>query len=121
LEITTEKKAIITAEEAKRIALDLVDGEIVKFELDDYDDLFEKDDDDNPEYEVKIIANGFKYEIEIDAVTGKVLEFEKDDLDDRYDDDDDRDDKKISVNTNKSNNTTKNVNKYDKGSKKEMN
>lgn len=72
---------------AKEIALGLVDGEIVKFELDDFDD----DGDDDPEYEIKIIANGFKYEIELDAYTGKLVGFDKDDIDDddMYDDDDD--------------------------------
>lgn len=59
---------------AKEIALDLVKGEIVEFKLDDYDD----DGDDDTEYEIKIIANGYKYEIEIDAYTGKVTEFERD-------------------------------------------
>ena len=77
----------IGEKKAKEIALGLVKGEIVKFELDDVYD----DDDDNPEYEIDIIANGFKYEIELDAYTGRVLEFERDD--------DYRDDsKKININ-----------------------
>lgn len=70
---------IISREEAKNIALGLVNGTIVEFELDE--------DDGRQEYEIEIIANGIEYEIEIDASTGKVLEFESDDYDD-----DDRDD-----------------------------
>lgn len=88
---TKETKRVYTEfigeAKAKEIALGLVKGEIVKFELDDIYD----DDDDNPEYEIDIIANGFKYEIELDAYTGRVLEFERDD--------DYRDDsKKININ-----------------------
>lgn len=64
---------MISEVEAREIALGLVKGEIVEFKLDDYDD-----DDYDAEYEIKIIADGYKYEIEIDAYTGKVLEFEKD-------------------------------------------
>ena len=94
-EAVKDYKEFIGIEKAKEIALKLVDGngEIVKFKLDDVYD----DDDDNPEYEIEIAADGYEYEIEIDAYTGEVLEFEKDnddddkdDLDDdRYDDEDD--------------------------------
>lgn len=80
-----EYKGFIGEAKAKEIALGLINGRIVEFELDDTDD----DGDDNPEYEIKIVANGYKYEIELDAYTGRVLEFEKDD-----DDDDDKDDRK---------------------------
>lgn len=41
---------------------------------------FELEYDDDPEYKIEIIANGYEYDIEIDGYTGKVLEFEKDDL-----------------------------------------
>lgn len=68
----------ISKEEATKIALDLVNGEIVKIELDDL-----RDDDDTPEYEIKIMKDGVKYEIEIDAYTGRVKEFESDN-DDNY-------------------------------------
>lgn len=68
------KRKIISADEAKKIALDMVNGRIVEFEL-DYDD----DDDDDAEYEIKIVANGKEYEFEIDAYTGEILEFEIDD------------------------------------------
>jgi len=77
-------KPIITEEAAKSIATDLVHGKIIAFELDN--------DDDDPEYEIKITANGKKYEIEIDAYTGKVLEFEHKDDDDHDGDEDDGDD-----------------------------
>lgn len=88
---------IITVEKAKEIALELVDGEIVKFKLDkDVDDL---------KYEIEIIskANGKKYEIEIDAYTGKVLKFE-------IDNDDDKDDDKEVENDNKDNKNIKHNN-----------
>lgn len=86
-QLISSKTEFISEAKAREIALGLVKGEIVKFELDDIDD-----DDDRPDYEIDIISNGAKYEIEIDAYTGKVLEFEKDDMDD---DDDKRDDSKI--------------------------
>ncbi|NLY46152.1 MAG: hypothetical protein GX053_09225 [Tissierella sp.] len=68
-----KSETLIGEAKARKIALELVNGEIVEFKLNDYDD-----GDDDTEYEVKIIANGYKYEIEIDAYTGKVLEFERD-------------------------------------------
>ena len=71
-------ESIITREEALSIALGLVDGEVIKIEL---DDLY---DDDDPEYEIKIIKDGVEYEIEIDAYTGRIKEFERDDDDDDY-------------------------------------
>lgn len=88
-EVKRESKEFIGEARAKEIALGLVNGRIVEFELDDRDD-----GDDNPEYEIEIVANGYKYEIELDAYTGKVLEFERDDLDD-----DDRDSKTVKSNT----------------------
>ena len=69
--------AMISADEARRIALAQVNGQIIKFELDDNDD-----DDDDIEYEIEIIKDGIKYEIEIDAYTGKITEFEREDDDD---------------------------------------
>ena len=62
-------------DKAKEIALEIVNGQIIKFELDDFDD-------DNPEYEIDIISNGFKYEIELDAYTGKLVSYDKDKIDD---------------------------------------
>lgn len=73
LDAATRTKSYISKDEAKGIALDLVNGEIIKFKLDDLND------DDTPEYEIVIIKDGVKYEIEIDAFSGKVKEFEKDD------------------------------------------
>ena len=63
-------KVLIGEAKAKEIALGLVNGKIVEFKL---------DDDDDPEYEIKIIFDGYEYEIEIDAYKGKVEEFQKDD------------------------------------------
>ena len=73
METTSSKTKLISEAKAKEIALGLVNGEIIKFELDD-----KYDDDDRPNYDIEIISNGTKYEIEIDAYTGTVLEFERD-------------------------------------------
>lgn len=74
MESVSSKTELISEAKAREIALGLVNGEIVKFELDD-----KYDDDDRPSYEIDLIFKGIKYEIEIDALTGKVLEFDKDD------------------------------------------
>ena len=111
-------KELIGDAKAKEIALELVEGKIVEFELDNDDDH-----DDNPEYKIEIIANGYKYEIEIDGYTGKVLEFEKDDKDDDHDDvnndrdDDDDDDDHIKKSQKTSQNTIKNNTKKNKNTK----
>ena len=57
----------ISKDQARKIALDLVNGTIIEF------------DEDDDEYEIEIIKDGIEYEIEIDAYTGKILELEKDD------------------------------------------
>ena len=75
-----EGKTMISREEAQRIALERVDGEIIKLELDD------SHDDDDPEYDIEILADGVKYEMEIDAYTGEIKEFEADDYDHNHDD-----------------------------------
>ncbi len=86
---------VISSDKAKAIALNRVNGDIIKLEL-DYDD-------DQPEYEIKILSGSLNYEIEIDAVTGQILKVESESvLDDdsdglnNFDDDDavlnDRDD-----------------------------
>lgn len=79
-----ETKQIIGDLRAREIAMNLVSGEVVEFDF----------DDDDKEYEVKIIGNGIEYEIKINAFTGEVIEFESDDTDDDYEEliDDDRDD-----------------------------
>lgn len=80
-----EGRAMISKEEAQKIALERVNDQIIKVELDDLRD------DDGPEYEIKILSGEVKYELEIDAFTGEIREVEKDD--DRDNDrDDDRDD-----------------------------
>lgn len=63
-------ESLIGRSNAKDIALELANGEIVELKLDDYDD-------DDAKYVVKIIGGGTEYEIEIDAYNGKVLEFDK--------------------------------------------
>ncbi|MZQ99362.1 MAG: hypothetical protein GT601_16980 [Acidaminobacter sp.] len=60
---------MISSDKAKAIALNRVNGDIIKLELD-------YDDDDQPEYEIKILSGSLKYEIEIDAVTGQILKVE---------------------------------------------
>ncbi len=62
-----DKSSLITVERAKEIALKLIEGgKIVKVE-------FEQDDNE-AEYEIEIIWDNLKHEIEIDAYTGKVKE-----------------------------------------------
>lgn len=72
----TSKRQIISADEAKKIALDYVGSgaKITEFELDNDDD-----DDDDKKYKIEIEANGKEYEIEINAYTGTIVEFEIDD------------------------------------------
>ena len=72
------RNELIGEQRAREIALGLVNGRVIKFEL-----------DDDMEYEIDIAANNFIYEIEIDGYTGKVLKFEKDDIDDDDNGDDD--------------------------------
>ncbi|NLY85556.1 MAG: hypothetical protein GX077_04285 [Tissierellia bacterium] len=60
---------MISAAEARRIALSVANGSITDFDFDE-DDL---------EYEVEIQLGDLEYEIVIDAVTGKILEVEIDD------------------------------------------
>ncbi len=63
---------VIYRKEAERIALEKINGEIVKVELDDLHD-------DDPEYDIEILADGVIYEIEIDAYSGKIKKFERED------------------------------------------
>lgn len=69
---TMPKDGMLSAEDAGRIALDKVPGEIIKVELDDN------------EYEIKILRDGVRYELEIDAYSGTVRELEQDDDDDDF-------------------------------------
>ena len=64
---------MLTLEEARSLAQEKVPGEIIKLELDD------------DEYEMKILRDGVKFELEIHAFTGTVTEIKQDD--DRDDDD----------------------------------
>lgn len=67
------KEGMISFEEAKSIALGKYPGELLKMELDD------------EEYEVKVLYNGVKHEIEIHAYSGEVIEVEVNDNDDEDD------------------------------------
>jgi len=60
----TDETGMLSAEEIRAIALLKVPGEIIKIELDD------------GEYEVKVLSEGKKYELEIDAYTGAVKEID---------------------------------------------
>ncbi|HCW72835.1 MAG TPA: hypothetical protein DHM90_02515, partial [Clostridiaceae bacterium] len=66
----TRGEGMLTEEEARAIALERVPGEIIRMEIDDDD-----------EYEVKILLDGVRYELEIDAFTGEVREADQDDDD----------------------------------------
>ncbi|NLW22952.1 MAG: PepSY domain-containing protein [Tissierellia bacterium] len=66
-----EEKKIISADEAKSIALNIANGKIKEFDLDE--------DDGRLKYEIEIKAKDGEHEIEIDAYTGKVLKHEIDD------------------------------------------
>ncbi|MDX9916916.1 MAG: PepSY domain-containing protein [Gudongella sp.] len=63
------KNELIGEKKALEIALGLANGDVIEIEL---DDLNKKDK--NPEYEIVIIKDGVKHEIEIDAYTGRVKE-----------------------------------------------
>lgn len=71
---STTDRTIISRDEARDIALAKVSGatadDIREFELDDRNERDAK-------YELDIIYNGYKYEIEINAYTGDVKEFER--------------------------------------------
>ena len=67
----TVREGMLTEEEARAIALERVPGEIIRMEMDDDD-----------EYEIKILLDGVRYELEIDAFTGEIREVDKDDDDD---------------------------------------
>lgn len=64
------ENGMLSSEEIRAIALLKVPGEIIKIELDD------------GEYEVKVLSEGKRYELEIDAYTGAVTEIDSKDLDD---------------------------------------
>lgn len=75
----SSKEGILSPEEIRAIALLKVPGEIIKIELDD------------GEYEVKVLSEGKKYELEIDAYTGAVKEIDSENLDDDDDKNNNRD------------------------------
>jgi len=59
----------ISKEEAKRIALNKINGKIIDMEL----------DEDDCKYNIEILKEGIEYEVEVDASSGKILSIEKDD------------------------------------------
>ena len=94
-------KTVISEEQAKKIALEKVNGEIVEFEPDH--------DDGQPEYDVEIRADGKEYDMEIDGYTGEITKLEVDDDDD--DDDDRRSEKESSKSSSGSKASDKNSDK----------
>lgn len=76
---SSSKEGILSPEEIRAIALLKVPGEIIRIELDD------------GEYEVKVLSEGKKYELEIDAYTGAVKEIDSENLDDDDDKNNNRD------------------------------
>ncbi len=70
------KRDLLSRDEVLAIVFEKVEGatadHITEFELDDKDER-------DAEYEVDLVVNGVKYELEIDARSGRILEFERDD------------------------------------------
>lgn len=66
--VTPQKKTVISAEQAKKIALQNFNGTIKELELDE--------DDGRLVYEIELINGNREADIEIDAYTGKVLMLE---------------------------------------------
>lgn len=64
-----ENNPSISAGEAKKIALKQLDGEIISFEYDS--------DDRTPHYEIDIVKNNEKIEVEVNAGTGKAVVTER--------------------------------------------
>ncbi|MFD1608408.1 PepSY domain-containing protein [Oceanobacillus luteolus] len=64
-------KNIISADEAKKIAMDQVGGKVVELELDE--------DDNRYEYEIELETNRGEVEMVIDALTGEILEIDFED------------------------------------------
>lgn len=86
---TAEKSAAITASEAKANALKAFKGQIVEFEYDS--------DDKVPHYDLEIVNDTEKAEVEVDATTGKAVITERESLKTQHtqvvEDKDDDDDK----------------------------
>lgn len=68
---TIHTNKVISEEQAKKIALEKINGKVIKIEL-EYDD-------DTAEYEIEILKDGIKYEIEMNAFTGNIFNCEIDD------------------------------------------
>ena len=69
---TTTANQFITAEQARKTALDRIHTanlQVVETEL--------KSDEYPPKYEIKLVDSQYKYEVEIHAITGLIIEIEK--------------------------------------------
>ena len=78
---------MLTADEAKKIALKEVNGVVDSVEL--------ENEHNKVQYDVDIVKDGVEYEIDLDAYTGEVYSVRQDDKDnDKYDDSHDDDDGK---------------------------
>lgn len=71
LDADMSNEKLISKEEAKKIAIALINGEIIKVKLDNI-----KGHNDTPEYEIKILKDGNLYEIKMDGYTGKIKKIE---------------------------------------------
>ena len=67
----TTSKDYISMEEAKKKALNEINGEVVGYEKD-------LKDDEDPKYSFAIVKDGKKYDIDIDAINGEILTLEQD-------------------------------------------
>ncbi|MFY4777423.1 PepSY domain-containing protein [Metabacillus sp. RGM 3146] len=64
-QLVKKKDAVISKDQAKKIALTTIPGRITKISL--------KKDDGRLVYKVIVLMNGSEHKIKIDAITGKVL------------------------------------------------
>lgn len=83
---TQNSTELISEAAAVAIALNYVQGQILKVEFDDDFD----DGDDRPAFEIDLLVGNRLYELEIDAQTGAIVDVDIDDYDE--DDNDDSDD-----------------------------
>lgn len=62
---------LISAEEAKAIAVKEVGGKVIELELDE--------DDGRYKYEIELVTNEYEFDVEVDALTGDILKAKIDD------------------------------------------
>ncbi len=77
-DIMANGRTLMGRDMAEKRAQEIAPGRVVKFEFDD------------GKYEIEIISNGFRYDIEINAYDGNIIEYEREDegVDDEADDED---------------------------------